>query len=218
MAMNPDNNLKKLVLEALDFEPTVDCSHIGVTVRDGIVTLSGHVPSNAEKRQAEIAAGRVPGVRAVIDNLFVELPGRVQTEDEVLAERCYNHLANNPAVPLDRIHIGVKAGVVTLHGDVDDTHASRAAEVDLSEVEGVKRVVNELVLRPPVRADLVRDRIRQALMPISPINAESIEVRATGSCVILKGAVNSWHEKGVAESAARSVPGVTAIDDQIVVL
>ena len=216
--MNPEHNLQKLVCEALEFDPTVDCSHIGVVVRDGIVTLSGHVASVTEKRAAEIIAGRVKGVKAVIDDILVELPGRCQTPDEIIAERGYELLAADTSVPLDRIHLGVKDGVVTIHGDVDQDYQRAAVETDLHTLSGVSEIRNELVIRSPVKAEAVREKIRQMLAPISPINAERIEVKAVGTRITLRGTVNSWHEKGLAESAVWSVPGVTGLDDQIIVV
>jgi osmotically-inducible protein OsmY len=213
--MTPDQKLQKLVLDALDFDLNVDRSHIGIAVRDGIVTLSGHVSSNPEKRAAEIAAGGVVGVRAVIDDLLVELPGRVQSEDEIIAERCLAHLSADPSIPLDRVHIAVADGVVTIHGDVDSTHQRERIEAELGRLEFLRGVASELVIKPPVRADMVREKVREALSPISPINSEKIEVKAIGTHVILRGAVNSWHERGVAESAVWSVPGVSSLDDQL---
>jgi osmotically-inducible protein OsmY len=213
--MTPDQKLQKLVLEALDFNPDVDCSHIGVAARDGIVTLSGHVRSNAEKRAAELAAGGTAGVRAVIDDLFVELPGRVQSADEAIAERCVAHLAADRATELDRVHLVVADGVVRLHGEVDREGERERIESRLRELDFLSGLVNELVVRPPVRAEFVRQKVRDALRPISAINAESIVVKTAGSRVTLTGAVNSWHERGVAESAAWSVPGVSCVEDLI---
>lgn len=216
--MNTDHRLQKAVLDELDFNPDIDCTHIGVSVRDRIVTLSGHVSSNAEKRAAEIVSGKVAGVRAVIDDLVVELPGKMQTNDEAIAERCCRTLADDPSIALDRIHIGVKDGTVTVRGDVDqDLQRGRIAD-QLGTVAGVAAVVNELTVCPPVRADVVREKIRQVLGPIAAINAEKIEVRTQGTHVVLRGYVNSWHERGMAESAVWSVPGVTSLDDQIEVL
>lgn len=211
--MTPDHKLQKLVLEALDYNPNVDCSHIGVSAREGIVTLSGHVRSNAEKRAAEIAAGGTAGVRAIIDDLLVELPGRVRSEDEIIAERCVAHLSADRVTDLDRVHLVVADGVATLHGDVD--REGERIEAGLRKLDLLRGVVNELVVKPPVKAEFVRRKVRDALRPISAINAEKIMVKATGSHVTLRGAVNSWHERGVAESAAWSVPGVSSVEDLI---
>lgn len=216
--MNADNTLQKLVLDALDYDPAIDRSRIGVLVRAGIVTVSGHVGSNEEKRKVEVIAGRVAGVRAVINDLLVELPGRAQTEDELIAERCLAHLSTDRSIPLDRIHISVTDGVVTIHGDVDHEPERGRVEAVLGKLEFLRGVVNELVVKAPIKAEFVRDKVRQALQPISAINAEKIDARTIGTHVVLRGAVNSWHERNVAEAAVWSVPGVSSIDNQIVVL
>jgi osmotically-inducible protein OsmY len=205
------------VLEALDYDPTIDCSHIGVSVRDRIVTLSGHVASNGEKSAAAVVAGRVKGVRAVIDDLLLELPGRVQTADEALAERCYAQLADNSSVPSDRIHLSVCEGIVTLRGNVDHGFQRDLAATCIGKASGVRGLANELTVKPPVHADAVRRKVREILTPISAINASRIDVETQGSHVTLRGRVNSWHERGLAESAVWSVPGVTGLDDLIVV-
>jgi len=216
--MNSDQKLQKAVFDQLDFDPAIDVSHIGVTARDAIVTLSGHVGSNAEKRAAEILAGKVAGVRAVIDDLLVEMPGKVQTWDETVAQRCCDVLAADPSVPFDRVHISVKDGNVTIHGDVDREQDRVNIARLLEHVTDVKAVTDDLKVLPPVRSEAVARRIRQMLEPISEINANHIEVQIRGTHVTLSGRVNSWHERGVAESAVWSVPGVTGLDDQIEVL
>jgi osmotically-inducible protein OsmY len=182
-------------------------------VRDAIVTLSGCVSSDAEKRAAEILAGRVAGVRAVIDDLLVAMPQ--QTEDELIATRCIGHLAADGSIELDRIHIAVTDGIVTIHGDVDNEWQRKRIEADLNTLEFLRGVVNEVVVTAPVQAELVRQKVRQALAPISAINAENIEVKAVGTHVVLKGTVNSWHQRQLAETAARSVPGVSSVDVQL---
>lgn len=213
--MTTDQKLQKLVLEALSYNPDIDWSHIGVAARDGIVTLSGCVRSNAEKRAAEVAAGGTAGVRAVIDDLLVELPGRVASADETIAERCIAHLAADRATDLDRVHVVVADGVVALRGEVDREGERKRVEASLHELEFLGGLINELVVKPPVEAEFVRQKVRDAVRPISAINAEKIVVKAVGSRVTLEGTVNSWHERGMAESAAWSVPGVSTVEDLI---
>jgi len=211
--MTPDQKLQELVLEALDYNPNVDRSHIGVVARGGIVTLSGYVRSNAEKRAAGIAAGGTAGVKAVIDDLLVELPGRAASEDEIIAERCLAHLSADRATNLDRVHLAVADGIVTLHGEVDREGERKRIEARLRKLDFLRGLNNELVVKPPIKTELVRRKVREALQPISAINAENIVVRAVGSRITLKGTVNSWHERKVAESAAWSVPGVSSVED-----
>jgi len=215
--MRNDHRLQMAVLEHLDCDPSINSSHIGVSARDGVVTLSGHVPSFGEKRAAEKTAGQVKGVKAIVDQITIELPGACQTSDEQVAERAYARLASNLSVPMERIHVNVENGVVTLRGDVDWQYQRQAAEEDLHKLDCVREVISEIALRPPVEPSRVQDKVHEALARIAPIDAAKVRVKAEGSRVTLLGTVNSWHEKGLAESAAWSVPGVTEVVDHIAV-
>lgn len=216
--MREDHKLQATVQSRLDLDPSINSSHIGVAAREGIITISGHVPSLLERSAAERAAGQAKGVRAVINELVVELPGLNRTSDEQIAERAYARLASNVSVPLDRLHLAVKDGTVTLHGDVDWHFQLQAALDDLELLEGVREVRSDAQIRPPVQADNVHQKIKQALARIAPLDAERIDVTANGSEVTLSGEVTSWHEKGLAESTAWCVPGVSQVTNQITVL
>lgn len=216
--MRPDHHLQRDVLENLDYDPAINCSHIGVAVRDGIVTLFGHVPSFGEKRAAATSAGQVKGVKAVIDEIAIELPEQCQTSDEIVAERAYSRLATNRSVPLARVHLEVKDGVVTLRGDVDWQYQRLEAEADLHKLDCIRDVRNELTVKPAVKQELVQSKVRDALARLSPLDAENIEIETNGTAVTLTGAVTSWHEKGLAESAVWSVPGVTSVLNKVAVV
>jgi osmotically-inducible protein OsmY len=216
--MREDHKLQSAVQERLDLDPSINSSHIGVSAREGIVTISGHVPSLLERTAAERAAGQVRGVKAVINELVVELPGAGRTSDEEIAERAYARLASNMSVPLERLHIAVKDGTVTLHGDVDWHFQLQAALDDLELLEGVREIRSDAQIRPPVEAERVHEKIKQALARIAPLDAERIAVTADGSKVTLSGEVTSWHEKSLAESTAWCVPGVSKVTNEIRVL
>lgn len=213
--MRDDHNLKNAVLEHLDCDPSVNSSHIGVAARDGVVTVMGRVPSIGEKRAAVTLAGQVKGVRAVVDQIVVELPGRSETADEIVAERAYGRLSSNKAVPTDRVHLSVEQGVVTLRGEVDWPYQRSAAEEDLMHLDCIRELRNEISVRPPVATESVRERIEEALRRIGAISSDSIHVEADGSRVTLSGSTNSWHEKMLAENAAWSVAGVSAVTNEI---
>lgn len=216
--MREDHKLQAAVQLRLDLDPSINSSHIGVSARDGIVTISGHVPSLLERSAAERGVGQVKGVRAVVNELVVELPGISQTSDEHLAERAYARLASNVSVPLERLHLAVKDGTITLHGDVDWHFQLKAAIDDLELLEGVREIRSDAQIRPPVQAEHVHEKIKQALAGIAPLDADRIDVTAVGSEVTLSGEVTSWHEKGLAESTAWCVPGVSQVTNQITVL
>lgn len=216
--MRNDHNLQAAVSERLDFHPAINSSHVGVAVRDGVVTLTGRVPSLVERALAEQVAGEVKGVKAVINEMSVEFAGMSHTPDEVLAEQAYARLASNVSIPKDRLHLAVKDGTITLHGDVDWPFQLQAAMRDLAHLSGVREVRSDAQIRPPVKPERVREKILQAFAQLSPLDAERIAVAVDGSEVVLSGDVTSWHEKGVAESAVWSVPGVSKVMNKITVL
>ena len=215
--MRKEHDLQKAVLEQLDFEPSINASHLGVAVRDGVVTLSGHVPSLAEKAKAEAAACLVKGVKAVVDEITVELPGHCETPDEVVARRAYERLATNKNVPIDRIHLSVAEGVVTMRGDVDWQYQRAAAVADLEQLNCVRGVRNQVTIKPPVKVDIVVERIHEALARLGLNSAGAIEVKTQGSDVALSGYATSWQEKRLAENVAWSLPGVSHVENRITV-
>ena len=213
--MRHDHILQRDVLAQLDFDPAINSSHIGVAVRDGIVTLSGHVPSLLEKSRAEGVAGRVHGVKAVVDEIDVELPGRCESPDELVAQRAYERLSSNLSVPVDRLHISVTDGAVTLRGDVDWQYQREAALQDLRHLDCIRSLRSEVVIKPPVEVADVGRRIHDALERLGLKPGDNIVVRISGSDVTLSGTVNSWHEKGMAEHVAWSIPGVSHVNNSI---
>ncbi|MEX1277661.1 MAG: BON domain-containing protein, partial [Chloroflexota bacterium] len=126
-----DKQIQQAVIDELDWEPSVDAGHIGVTASDGVVTLSGHVPTYWEKRAAERAARRVKGVKAIVEEIEVRLRGENRGADDTIAERALQRLASDAAVPKDRITLKVEDGWVTLSGEVDWHFQKTAAEHDV---------------------------------------------------------------------------------------
>jgi osmotically-inducible protein OsmY len=215
--MRKDHELQKAVLEQLDFDPAINSSHIGVAVRDGMVTLGGHVPSLSDKARAEASAGTVKGVKAVVDEITVELPGHCDTPDEIVARRAYDRLASNSKVPVDRIHLSVGDGVVTIRGDVDWEYQRAAALYDLQHLGCVRRLRNEVTIKSPVEGAIISERIHEALERLGLNGGSSIAVETLGSDVALSGAVASWQEKRLAENVAWSLPGVSHVVNRITV-
>jgi osmotically-inducible protein OsmY len=154
-------------------------------------------------------------VKAVIDDIKVELAGRCDTPDELVARRAYERLASNTMVPLDRVHLSVDNGVVTLRGDVDWQYQREAALTDLRQLNCVRDIRNEIAIKPPIKADAVGVRIRDAMERLGCPSASNIVVGSRGSDIKLSGTVGSWHEKGLAESIAWSVPGVSHVDNHL---
>jgi osmotically-inducible protein OsmY len=213
--MNNDLLLQQRVIDELEFEPSVNAAHIGISARDGVVTLSGHVASFAEKFAAERTVRRVKGVKAVAQELVVELPSDRKTADDEIAARAVRMLNWDTLVPADKISIKVEHGAVTLSGNVDWDYQRVEAEHDVRRLGGVIAVLNKILVKPQVRSGDVHAKIRDALERNAEVEARNITVNVAGSKVTLHGKVNAWNEREVAERAAWSAPGVTEVEDHL---
>lgn len=213
--MSDDMQLQQWVMDELAFEPRVDGAHIGVSVHNGVVTLSGRIGTYTEKFAAEEAVRRIKGVTAVAEELEVHLPSDKKTDDDEIAERAVRMLNWDVLVPHDSIRIKVERGYVTLSGDVEWHYQRTEAEKDISRLSGVKAVINDIRIRPAIRSENVEGRIRAALERNAAAEADRVFVKVSGTKVTLTGKVNAWTERETIERAAWSVPGVTEVDDQI---
>jgi osmotically-inducible protein OsmY len=212
--MSNDKQLQQSVMDQLVFEPSVTSANIGVTAKDGVVTLSGHVPSYWEKRAAEAAARRVKGVKAVAEEIKVQLFGGNVGSDENIAERALQNLGSNSSVPKDHIKLAVEKGWVTLTGEVDWNYQKSSAEYDVHRLIGVVGITNEIKIKPRVQAQDVHEKIKRALS--RTVESDGISVNMDGSKVTLSGYLRDWHERDLVETAAWSVPGVTQVRDDII--
>jgi len=213
--MISDHKLRQDVIDELDFEPSLDASHIAVGVHDGVVTLSGSVSSYAEKLVAERAAKRVFGLRAIAEEIEIRLASDKKTADDELAKRAADILRWRVGVPADRITIKVERGIVTLGGEVDWQFQRKQAENAVHNLTGVMGITNliRVSARPQLRE--IKDKIQQALRRSAELDASHVTVRAEGGTVILGGKVHAWYERDLAEQAAWSAPGVTEVQDHI---
>ncbi|MEY9626349.1 BON domain-containing protein [Sinorhizobium fredii] len=211
-----DIRLRQDILDELEYEPSINAANIGVTVEDGIVTLTGHVQSYAEKNAAERVAQRVKGVRAIAEEIEVRLPDHKKTADDEIASRVLKILAWGAAIshPKD-IHVKVERGFVTLSGTVEWHFQRSAAMNSVRELSGVTGIDNQLKIRPSVDVSNIRQNIEEALKRNAEIKSENIEVDVSSSHVTLRGKVQSLRERVMAERAAWSAPGVTAVEDHL---
>jgi len=215
--MKTNLQLQKDVADELKFEPAVDPADIGVTARDGVVTLSGKTKSYAEKWSAVRAAERVWGVKVVVDEITVVLPSMFQHTDEDVARAIVNALRWDVAVPEDRITAHVEQGWVILKGTVDYKYQQVAAEDAIRNLAGVKGITNHIKFKPPATPSDVRMQIENALRRAAESEARKIQIEVIGNKVTLRGQVHSWGERKEAERAAWSAPGVAEVEDDLVI-
>ncbi len=212
-----DTTLRQDIVDELELEPSIDAAHIGVAVDRGVVTLTGHVGTYAEKVAAERAAQRVKGVHAIAQEIEVRFPDAKKTADDEIAKRALNIIAWDATIPEDRVRVKVENGWVTLSGEADWNFQRTAAEVAIRKLSGVVGLSNLLTVRPRLEASNVKHRIEEALRRNAEIEAKGIRVDVTGSKVTLGGKVQSWHERSVAERAAWAVPGVSSVEDRLAI-
>jgi osmotically-inducible protein OsmY len=211
-----DIDLRKNVLEELEWDPSIDARTIGVAVEDGIVALTGHVPTYAAKTSAERIVKRVLGVFGVANDLEVKLMSTAQRDDVDIARSAVNALEWNVSVPKDHVKVSVSKGWVTLDGGVEWYYQKRAAEDSVMVLAGVRGVTNNVtVTSKQVRVADVKGKIEAALKRNAEVDAKKIAVQASDGKVILTGTVRSWVEREDAVSAAWSAPGVMNVVDQI---
>lgn len=210
-----DITLRQNILDELEFEPKVDAAEIGVTARDGVITLTGHVGTYAEKDAAEKAARRVKGVRAIAQEIDVQILGPRRTDDDDIARRAVKMVDWNISIPKQMVQIRVCKGVVTLTGKVEWQYQKNAAAAAVRDLAGVVGVSNLIEVVPGISADDVKRRIENALGRDAELEAQAILVEVSGGKVTLKGNVRTLFERRAAERAAWSAPGVYALDDQL---
>lgn len=215
--MKTDAQIQRDVLAELKWEPSVNAAKIGVEVRDGIVTLAGHVDSYAEKWDAERASQRVSGVKALATEIDVALPGSSKRNDADIARSAESALEWTTFLPKDSVKIMVEGGWITLTGEVSWEYQRQSASAAVRYLMGVTGVSNQITIQPKVTAAAVKSDIEAALKRHAQADAQKILVSVSGGDVTLTGKVPTWSERDMARNSAWGTPGVTNVVDNIAV-
>lgn len=215
--MSHDTELQKAVLAELNWEPSITAAHIGVTAESGTVTLTGHVESYGQKHAAEMATGRVKGVKAIAEEIEVRLPFTIKRDDAEIATAASNRLAWDTATPRDAVKVKVENGWVTLNGQVEWHFRKETAEREVRNLLGVVGVSNQITIKPRIDTAHLQDDIQQALHRSIFFQPEKVHVTATEGRVKLTGKVATWLDRRTAGWTAWAAPGVTAVANDLMV-
>lgn len=210
-----DVRLRDTVVRQLDWDPEVDSSGIGVTARDGVVTLTGFIDTYTGKLIAERVVKRVRGVRAVANDIIVRV--KVDRTDVDIATDAARALALRSGVP-ENVQATVHNGHVTLTGKVEWLLQREAAENAVRHVSGVVGLLNHIAVAPKTMQRDVRRRIVHALHQHADLDARHIDVKVTHDLVTLTGTVATWAQRDAAERAAGSAPGIRRVENEILVV
>jgi osmotically-inducible protein OsmY len=215
--MRSDSDIKRDVEDELRWDPDLDATNIAVAVSNGVVALSGFVTSYSQKTEAEAAAKRVAGVIGIANDIEVRLPAVDERPDPDIVRDAITALKSELPLSWDRIKVIARNGWVELEGDVEWNYQRERAEKAVRRVRGIKGVINSIHLKPKVAPSEIKRKIEDALRRRALIDASRITVETNGGEVTLRGVVDTWAEREEAERAAWSAPGVTKVDNRIIV-
>lgn len=220
IGVRSDEDTRNDVVAELEWEPGIDSSGIEVIVDDGVATLDGSVSSYVQKLAAERGTQRVSGVRAVHNNLEVQLPAVAERTDEDLIKAVRHALEWDVLVPTERIEVNVRDSHVTLTGEVEWEYQKSAAEVALRQLAGLRGINNRIRVSPTIQTspDEIRGGIQKALIRNVETDASQITMDVAGTHVTIRGSVRHWSEREEAERIAWSAPGVSSVFNDVTVL
>lgn len=215
--MKTDDEIKRDVEAELRWDPDIDAKDIAVSVKNGVVTLAGFIPSYIQKFEAERDVKRVQGVVGVANDLEVRLPSVDQRPDPDIARDAVEALKMQLPYSYQNFKVVVRGGWITLEGEAEWNYQKERAEMAVRGIKGSKGVINSIAVKPKVVAQEVKRQIETALLRSAEVDAKNIQVEASDGEVVLKGTVHSWFEREQAERAAWQAPGVRKVEDRIVI-
>lgn len=214
--MKTNEELQRDVQNAIKWEPQLHAAEIGVTAKDGVITLMGNVDAYFKKIEAENAAKSVDGVKAVVEKIEVRYSNSTKS-DEDLANDALKALIDNWNVPQENIQVKVEKGWVTLDGQVTWNYQKEAAQKSIAHLTGVKGLTNHIKIKAEVQNEIEKKNIKRALASNWTLHSENIFIKVDGTKVTLTGAVSSLFQKDLAEKIVWKTPGIWSVDNQLVV-
>jgi len=215
--MKTDSQIQKDVMDELKWQPFLNSSEIGVAVKNGIVTLSGIVDSFSKKLEAEGAAKKVAGVKAIAEDIQIGVSPVYHKTDAELAEAVVNALKWDSVVPDDKIQVKVEDGVVTLQGELEWQYQRSSATIAVQHLAGVRSVANLITIKPKLSPSELERKIAAAFQRTALLDAGKVNVSTAGSSVTLTGKVRSFAERDDAEDVAWAAPGVYQVQNKLIV-
>ena len=215
--MKTNSELQKDVQDAIKWEPLLNAAEIGVTVKDGVVSLTGIVDCYAKKIEAENAAKKVVGVKALVENIKIKFPNSWLKTDAEVANEVLAALNSNLMIPDERLKVSVEEGWVTLEGNLPWNYQRVAAKNAVHLLMGVKGVTNNIKIKSERRDAIEQIDVENALARSLSLDARDIKVEVKGTTVTLMGTVNSWYHKEEAARIAWNTPGIWFVNNELAV-
>jgi len=212
-----DDILRKEIIEAIKWEPILHSNKIEISVHDGIVSLGGMVDNYAQKREAEETVKNISGVKAIENNVKVELYLSEVKNDKDIASSVIKALKENWAVPDHKIKVTVDNGWVTLEGILHWNFQRKAADNAIRYLESVRGVIDKIKIEAEIKSELAQEIVEKALRRSWIIDVDNIKVRVEGKTIFLSGIVDSLFQKEEAERIAWNTPGVWYVDNELLV-
>lgn len=215
--MKTNEELQKDVQDAIKWEPLLNAAEVGVTVKDGVVTLTGMVDTYAKKEEAEKATKKVAGVKAVVEEIQVKSFNISKKSDAEIATEVLDALKFSWQIPKDKVQVKVENGWVTLYGELDWNFQKEAAKALIINLPDVKWVTNSILIKSETIAKVEKEDVENALKRNWALENKNIAVSVSQNKVTLHGTVHSWFQKDEASRIAWNAPGIIDVDNQLTV-
>jgi osmotically-inducible protein OsmY len=213
--MKNNQELQTDVQNAIKWEPLLHAAEIGVTAKDGVVTLTGIVDSYAKKVEAETATKKVIGVKALVENIEVKFANSWSKTDVEIANEVLTALKSNWSVPKDKVTVMVEDGWVTLEGELPWNYQKEAAKNATNFLSGIKGVTNKIKIKSDSHDLIEKKDVENAIARSWSVDDSDIKVEVSGSTVTLTGTVDSWYQKEEASRIAWNTPGIWHVKNEL---